>query len=503
MKRIFSFKNILIYIIIIVSYLPLLYYWLKTPSGMIYTFAPNYDLDYPTYVFKMNLGENGKWLFQNYYVLEDTPKSIFYFFYIILGHISSLLHLSPLIVYHIVKIILSFFLLDKFFKILKIFFTEKKSLLLLFFISTLSLTSFQFEIFQTIKDYPHLVLSLYLYLCIIYIFFSNFNDVSKINFKKLASILLIIVWVAPYMIFPVNLLYIILLFKRFKIKDHFINLIYLNSLAVIFDLYVVFMFNNQASESWVSQSNLTIVTNFSLLVKVFLPFFIPLFFGIVLTFKKLDLRIRSWILMFFIFICIPTSFQARTFAGMLISILMVCFYYIDRNTTKKIIKQFFIFYMAFMYLLCMFFNINIQSQYVEMSKHSPTSLYMDKDINDIYKWFNRNGIKEKRILSNIDIGLWIPSNTFNRTYAGHYSETYFLDAKLKKITKLKNEQDLNNFIKEQKIDYIISFKKQLIKNKNKDYLNICYFPILNNEIVQKENYIKLYENDSYIIYKTN
>jgi len=67
-------------------------------------------LDGATYLSKMEQGRAGSWLFQLRYTPEKHDGAVFHMFYLFLGHMARVLGLSSLVMYHLARMVTSFFM---------------------------------------------------------------------------------------------------------------------------------------------------------------------------------------------------------------------------------------------------------------------------------------------------------------------------------------------------------------------------------------------------------
>jgi hypothetical protein len=495
-------KNILILSVIIMTYLPFIYYWINTPNGMSFNFTSTLDADFQTYLFKMKLGEEGYWLYQNFFVFENNNPNFIFIFYILLGKISGLLQINSMVSYHVIKIIFSYLTLHYLYKIISMFFVTKKQINLIFlFTSLLSLNSFQFEIFNSLANYPHFAFTYYLLFIIIYKLFKHYRDpYFRIrDWIKISIINLLMVLVAPYMIVPITIIYILLFVKKESIKNLFFNLIKINILAVIFDLYLLIAFQTTDYEKWIDQANIGVSSSFAV-IRIFLFIFsVPLLFSIV-KIKKIDFRLSAWSLTYLICLLLPVSFQVRLFFGMNIAFCLLMFYCVSQLELKNKLK-----YILKIYFILVFILISSKQiiffypMILKFDQANAASTYINNDSKDVITWINQNHIKNKKILANIDISSWIPGMTFNKVYIGHYSLSYNLSNKIEKIKSLKDEEDIKEFINELNIDYLIAYKEN--DNITQEYKKLLsYFEVLNNKTIEHINFTKLYENNGYVVY---
>lgn len=104
-------RNFLIFFLVaniylVLSNIPLITLSLKTPAHTTFFYSqPLHLYDYNGYLSFITLGKNDYWLYRNPYSSEKQPASFMYFYYIILGKVASITHVSPPFIYHFTRII--------------------------------------------------------------------------------------------------------------------------------------------------------------------------------------------------------------------------------------------------------------------------------------------------------------------------------------------------------------------------------------------------------------
>lgn len=108
-------------VIVGLTCLPYLYAHFSTPPDRFYTGLLVNPYDSNSYLAKMRQGMRGEWLFHLPYTSEDHPGAFILTFYLLLGHISSLLSLSPVLVFHLARAGCGLFLLLTVYRFLGLF----------------------------------------------------------------------------------------------------------------------------------------------------------------------------------------------------------------------------------------------------------------------------------------------------------------------------------------------------------------------------------------------
>lgn len=79
-------------------------YW-NAPAGVTFSFVHMTDIDYYLYLSTIRQGADGAWETRAVYTSEPTKPSIFYLFYLAVGHIAKFFHISPIAAYHVSHIL--------------------------------------------------------------------------------------------------------------------------------------------------------------------------------------------------------------------------------------------------------------------------------------------------------------------------------------------------------------------------------------------------------------
>ncbi len=104
MKANFWLFLILANILFVVVSIPMFLTWLKTPADTFYTGVHGTPIDYFQYLSVIREGMNGSWQTSDLYTTEETPKSIVFVYFLIIGKIGGLFSLSPILIYHIARV---------------------------------------------------------------------------------------------------------------------------------------------------------------------------------------------------------------------------------------------------------------------------------------------------------------------------------------------------------------------------------------------------------------
>lgn len=117
--------------------------WIANPPNHLFTGIAHYFADYFLYVSQMAQGANGSWIWATHqFTNEQMPSTWIYWFNVSVGHLGSLVGLSPFATYNIALIGLCFVLLIVWYKVSSLLYPDKASHRLLCFFLMVTATSF-------------------------------------------------------------------------------------------------------------------------------------------------------------------------------------------------------------------------------------------------------------------------------------------------------------------------------------------------------------------------
>lgn len=91
--------------ILFISCLPYLIAALAAPEGWQFAGILSNPLDGNSYLAKIRQGIEGNWLFHLTYTPESHEGAFIFTFYLTLGHLAALLHLSPILTFHLARLV--------------------------------------------------------------------------------------------------------------------------------------------------------------------------------------------------------------------------------------------------------------------------------------------------------------------------------------------------------------------------------------------------------------
>jgi len=517
-KKEWLFVSIIAVITIILVISPYLYGYLTTPKNMIFT-GVTFDQDY-SYFSMMEQAKEGKILFKNLYTSEDHQAIFFRPLFLGMGLFAKYAHLSNFFVFHLFKILFILFFIFLAYKFISIFFNEKRyriiSLIILLFSSgfgflgdrlfgylSTDLWIPESQTFASFFTQPHFILSqILILLCFILIL------KKELYFALLAGLSNFILGLEHPFDLPVTLLvpliYFIILYF-WKKENRILNYLIYGSISILPIIYQFWpMKFEPIAKAWNDQNILKSPEILAWIIG-YGTIIIFAIIGFTKFFKNKNtnlLFLNIWAIVNLLLLYLPVNFQRRMSEGLHIpltilatfGIIMVYNFFDKRSIKHKIHTH--IPKVAFLWIIALslpFTNINrIANYFNNYAKAKSLPYYFSQDFYQAVKYFNDNKISDQTILASQKNGPFISGLTTNRVYLGFVFQTkdYFI----KKDT-------VNWFFKNNEK---ISQKQEFLRKRNVQY--ILYGPEekkLGTINLNKKDFLeKVYENNSYQIYKT-
>jgi len=133
-------------VFILVSIFPTINFYIRTPQDSVYTFIHNSISDYPYYISFIRQGTYGSFTTIDQFTTEPQLPGFIHIFYLWLGKLGNVFHLSPINIYFLARIIFGFIFLIVSFKFISFFLKDKWAKIIAFIIFIIS-TSFPKIIF--------------------------------------------------------------------------------------------------------------------------------------------------------------------------------------------------------------------------------------------------------------------------------------------------------------------------------------------------------------------
>ena len=494
---------IIVAIFILLISLPYLAGLFAGNSERVFTGLILNPVDGYSYFAKMAQGYQGNWLFQLPFTADPGEPVFLFFFYILLGHISRLLHMQIAIMYHIARLAGTVFLLWQLWRFISENLKLKNismpwSYLYLLFASGMGwfglLLGYESGDFVVPEAYPFYSSLINPHFPIgIGIFILLLNEI--LHKEKKAYGLLLFYSAAFAVIMPFgSVILCVVICLYWLIQDQENKSILLGKILLICipaALLVGFQYYETITHEKLINWNQQNVTPTPPVWDILLSFS-PMIFLAFYSMRKWKENMQGHfhqLMMVWFFICIvmifiPFGFQRRFMFAFAIPVGLLGLYGFDDMLSivkfpdrwKKIIFALPAISIVFIILIS-FFAIMGGSSYS----------FVTSTEKDLYQWIKLNS-KESVILAEPEIAVKIPAYTQNRVYYGHPYETIDADEKMENIETWYacEEEGLNieRQLLDEMIDLVIIDKRQQ---------NGSCFSALQ----------VFYENDDFILYEVN
>ncbi len=521
-KKEWHYVILLSVLVILITTLPYLYAHLNAPEGYFYNGIHSIaSSDTNVYFSYINQIKAGNFLIKDYFTSEEQI-GVLNLFWLKVGLFAGLFDLSPVLAFQIFRIILIPLFVLIAYLFISYFFKNKilRQITLLFFLFSSGMGVYTAEIINKIHPYdansliykwpidlwvaesnifltlyqtPHFILSLTLMLAVFLLVLIGFN-----NNKYLYSIsagLLCLYWFNwhPYY-FPVVslLLFFYLLFLSYKDKKayYWIHYLIIISLSCPFIIYHYFLIKTDFVIGIRAGQNITLSPPFIFTAIGFGFLLIFALAGIIILFKNRKvftndkyIFLLTWFIVGFFLIYSPIQFQRKLSMGLQVPMIFFSiiflnyFFKITGNRFESIAKNKIISVFFFILLLTpsTVFNLIRDIQYYKMQN---TIFYMPKQYIGAVNWLDNNNAEDKAILCYQKNGCFIPAIANQEVYLGHGHETIFYNQKKELVTyyftnKLEYVQE-KQFLKNSSIGYIFTTSLErsngLFVPEDKDYL---------------------------------
>ncbi len=436
-----------------------------------------------TYVYLSNIisVKDGQIVVPNLYTTESREPFLIKPTYIIVGIIAELSGTSPLLLYHLARLVSAIAFVIILWKFIGLF-VKREAERLFALVIVLSSSGLGFLLhryfpasidtwvpesntFFSLIEAPHFIITQTLLLGSIMLIL-KFIDIRKWKYLVFASVLTTLVILEhPFMLpfvflFPASLFFMFI--KTDKISEKFGPLIKFFILPIIAVLVIYrFSFLTVSGRLMNSQNILTtpsfenIISGYGLL----LPLAILGFFNS--NFKKRENSILAvWIVLSFILIYMPFSFQRRLLEGVHIPISIMAaggILFIFSRMKTKLGKYIFLTAAIIVLSLTNINNVNIMIEAFGKDAGEQLIYYIDRDEYEGMKWLSSHSNAGDAILANAYYSNILPGITGRFVYLGHRIQTYKPILKqhyFDQFMQASNTVYRQKFLKENGINYI-------------------------------------------------
>lgn len=501
-KKEWRFVLIIAVGVIVITAVPYLYGYFTTPRGMVYTgihyLTPG---DTNVYLSMIEQVKQGHVALLNLYTSEHQYNFNINPFWLGIGLIGKIFHLSNLLTFHVARSIMAIFFIIVLYVFISYFVTESKkrkwitSLIVfssglgLFFVPFFNHARKLYEQpidtwvpesipFLTMFHSPHQTASLALIVLIFLLMLLAFN-LNKIKYSLWAGVIFFfLLWFHPFngpTIFGALGVYCFVIFFRDR-KIYWNYIKHLCILAVIALPAVIYLFLIQYLDwtvrEWNKQNILPSPSVWMYIIGFGLIFFLAIP-GLWITLKKgqdKGIFLASWVVSSAMLLYFPIYFQRRLSEGLFVPLGILAGLAIfawagklKKNDRAIPVRQYSL--IIFLLIFLPLTNFQLISQDIQdyhQQKDLPYYLYTDEE--RAMFWLRDNAKENEIIFSSFYMGNFIPAYSGRRVWIGHSPQTADLENKLVlndwfwKDNLSTQEKEL--FLRNNKISYLYYGRKE-------------------------------------------
>lgn len=451
-------------LLVAVGLLP--YAWAFTGStGSDYSFTGILynPIDGATLLAKMELGARGAWLFNFPYTPEQTQGVLVHSFYLMLGSLAKLLGFSPLLMFHLARLVAGFMMFASLYHLGSTIWGRLRPRRLFFFMLSvgsglgwLILTVSRgtntaplpdLNIPESIPFYaslvnPHFPLAIAMVaslasMCVV-IFRPGFNTEPTLTNGGASLVVLTfaLVVIEPFAWLPIALGIVVYLWililrsRRIPVMElRWASLMLLPALPVI-AYYLVALNGNPAFWLWNRQSDFPNPPLLNMLVGFGLPLIVAIP-GLIRAVRRFerdgDRFMLVWLVVNSLLLYFPISFQQRLTIGMFIPITYFAVRSLEDYWFFRISPAWRLPALIALFVFMMPSNILAAGVPLFGVQNSPeglsTGLLLPREEAAAIQWLRAEGQSGEVVLAPINVSLWIPAYTPLRVVYGHPTET--------------------------------------------------------------------------------
>jgi hypothetical protein len=470
--------TILYLIIIMLIILPFATAW-QVQGEKIFTGMLFNPIDGYSYLAKIRQGLDGNWLFYLPYTAEKGGGAYIFLFYVFLGHLARLLHVTPGLIFHIARVAGSVFLLWSIHRLLRcrLRFDDREVILTMLLVSlgaglgwaaifnNIILPDFwlaEAYPFLSMFANPHFALGMGLMTYILSFDHerTGWKSIFMLMFSGMAlSIVLPFGFVCAFLITAIDLLW-----KTLEKRNTYspINVVTMipGGLWILYQYAAVI--EDPVLSQWNSQ-NITATPPIMELLAALTPAALAAAAGITIAIRKREIPGRellvTWSVVCLLLAVLPFGVQRRFLTGIFIPLVLLAVIALKelRLRQQKIYKTALILFLA----ISMPTNLITLSIFTSAGLEQKDELFLTKGEHEAFLWINENLPRETLCLSGLATGLLLPAYSHCRVLYGHPLES--LENEKEGVTEFflaeKPVFEKEDYLAEKKLDVVIYAKR--------------------------------------------
>jgi len=530
-KKEWRFIFLVTILVIVITTLPYLYGWLKTPADKIFTGIHFLNTsDYFVYYSYIEQASQGNILFHDLFTSPQSSANILNTVWIIPGVLSRAFDLSPVISFHLCRILFTPLLIIVGYLFISYIFDQKKLRMFVLTVFTfasgwgfyyllynnhllssllvegryvwpLDIYAVEGNTFLTLYYSPHFIASFTLFILTLLLFFLALDN-KKIIYGFYAGITALVLFsfhpfhlVTLYTV-PLACLFVLTLLNRKINWSGFIAYLIMVVVSSPVYLYYLVLFGTDSTTRLKYFQNYCQTPSFmlvvfgygALLILSITALIYLVYSGKIRNKKKIILSI--WFIVHSILIFLPFSFQGRIVEGLSVPLTLLTGYILYEAYQKIKSKprfQIFINPVILVLLFVLLFLVTPLSQVaidVMIYNNARVESYLSLNQFEAIQWLKSNINNDEVTLSRNTTGNYIPAFSGKNVYIGHKVETISYSIKLMETEWFfkdnKNEQIERDFLEKRNIDYIFFGPNEFILGSYDPNIKQYLHPVYSN-----------------------
>ncbi|HPC05428.1 MAG TPA: hypothetical protein PLI60_01785 [Anaerolineaceae bacterium] len=483
------------FVILIVLYLallcaPVIYGYTIAGNQQVFNGLAFNPIDGNSYLAKMQLGYQGEWKFTLSYSPEPGQGAYIFLYYIFLGHISRILYIPIILMYHIARIAgalcLALALILWIKKIIKNPAVQIAAGCLLLFGSGMGWLLLGFGVISTdmwvAEAYPflsglanpHFPLGLALLLWILYVY--SLPSTWKRN-TLLFDLTLVLSIVLPFAIVLVAMIIVSVEVWNWFTQRKF-HLVKLTFTLIGGGAYLLYQFFSIQNDPMLAQWNLQNITKAPEIYDFLVSFSPSLVLAGVAVWRNRkasgffsdNIPLIAWIAGGIILLYFPFDLQRRFLSGYFIPVVLIGFYLLDQLKSQSQKKP------AALVIgivgASLITNLIVLAGIFTGLKSYDPHFFLTRDEAEAISWMDASAADPEVVLSSPSLGSFIPARADLKVVYGHPYESIQAEVREEKITQFYTGAfagaDVKAWLREMNIHFVVFGPRELAIGSNPD-----------------------------------